>query len=173
MRCSCFGLNMFCWKMRKQCGSFGVHTCLLRMRRKSCPAKNDAMVGVIAVCRSCRVVRGANSHQALVTLLKELTPTQQNLVSGIVLCPVKCSTVLRPALQKKNIIHHFSVFPRHPRQLKCCKLDPKQTPMLITKRRPLNIAGIRHVQLSHPKPQSCKLFALGASAASGSHFWGS
>ena len=77
------------------------------------------------------------------------------------------------SIAKKKIIHHFLVFPRHPRQLKCCKLDPKQTPMLITKRRPLNIAGIRHVQLSHPKPQSCKLFALGASAASGSHFWGS
>lgn len=42
--------------------------------------------------------------------------------------------------------------------------------MLITKRRPLTIAGIRHVQLS-PPPPSCKLFALGASAASGSIFF--
>jgi len=74
------------------------------MRRKSCPAKKW-----MPWCYSC-VQRlsggGANSHQALVTLLKELTPAaklsfwHRTLSSEVQHCP-------EASIAKKNIIHYF------------------------------------------------------------------
>lgn len=73
--------------------------------------QKNGCYGVIAVCRGCQLVRVANSHQALVTLLKELIPTaklsfwHRTLSSEVQHCP-------EASIAKKNIIHHFLVLPK-------------------------------------------------------------
>ena len=58
--------------------------------------------GVIAVCRGCRVVRGANSHPVIPAA--KLSFWHRTLSSEVQHCPEASIAT------KKNIIHHFLVY---------------------------------------------------------------